>query len=118
MATLIEGADGALVGFAGYAPDLIVELVEAVEAQDLVRAHAVRERLEVLAQAIYDFGEPTNEAHQRMKVAAWLTGKLSSPVVRPPIRPLPASAVEALAGRLQDAGETVVRSTRELAAAP
>ncbi len=107
MASLIEGADGALVGFAGYAPSLILEMFDKVQQKDLEGAYEVRRSLEVLAQAIYQFGEPSSEAHQRMKVAAWLTGKLSSPVVRPPLRPLPEAAISSLRARLDEVGEKV-----------
>src|SRR5688572_3335335 len=39
LATLLDGCDGALVGFAGFAPELIVELVDRALAQDLQGAY-------------------------------------------------------------------------------
>ena len=47
-----------------------------------------------LARLIYNFGEPGCSAHQRMKVALWLMGKISSPVFRRPTRALTPSQVE------------------------
>lgn len=108
LSSLLEGADGALVGFAGYAPGLICELVDKALRGDLAGARAIRERVDILARAIYRFGEPSADAHQRMKMAAYLTGRLSSPVVRPPLRPLDRAAVEAMAEELKKAGETLV----------
>jgi 4-hydroxy-tetrahydrodipicolinate synthase len=109
LASLLEGADGALVGFAGYAPGLICELVGQALKGDLSGARAIRDKVDTLARAIYQFGEPSAEAHQRMKMAAYLTGKLDSPLVRPPLRPLPDSTVESMKAALTAAGETVVR---------
>lgn len=109
LASLLEGADGALVGFAGYAPALISELVTKALAGDLDGARAIRDRVDILARAIYRFGEPSAEAHQRMKMAAFLTGRLSSPVVRPPLRPLDTATVDELRDDLRAAGEPVLR---------
>lgn len=107
LASLLEGADGALVGFAGYAPGLICELVAMALAGDLAGARAMRDRVDTLAKAIYAFGEPSADAHQRMKMAAYLTGKLRSPVVRPPLRPLNEVAMASMVEALTRAGETI-----------
>lgn len=115
LASLLEGADGALVGFASYAPELIVALTEKALARDLVGAHAIRDRIDRLAHAIYQFGEPSSEAHQRMKMAALLTGRLSSAVVRPPLRPLAGEDVERMRKSLEAAGETVQLEAMALA---
>ncbi len=109
LASLLEGADGALVGFAGYAPRLICDLVDKALGGDLAGARAIRDKVDALARAIYQFGEPSAEAHQRMKMAAWLTGKLRSPVVRPPLRPLSPNTVAAMREALAAAGEKIVR---------
>jgi dihydrodipicolinate synthase/N-acetylneuraminate lyase len=69
LASILEGADGALVGFAGYAPDLIVELVDAALKGDLPRAREAQAQVEKLSRIIYQFGEPSGNAHQRMKTA-------------------------------------------------
>jgi len=109
LASLLEGADGALVGFAGYAPYLICDLVNKALGGNLAGARAIRDKVDALAHAIYQFGEPSAEAHQRMKMAAYLTGKLRSPVVRPPLRPLPPDTVAAMRDALAAAGEIIVR---------
>ncbi len=108
LPSLLEGADGALVGFAGFAPDLIVNLCQAAMEGDLAAAGKVRARVDELARAIYDFGEPSSEAHQRMKMAAYLMGRLSSPLVRPPLRPLEKPAIDSIRARLISAGERLV----------
>lgn len=109
LPSLLEGADGALVGFAGYAPDLISELVRYALDGDLAGARRIRERIDRICQAIYEFGEPTNDAHQRMKLAAYMTGRISSPRVRPPLPPLAPEVAVRMAAQLAEAGERIVR---------
>jgi 4-hydroxy-tetrahydrodipicolinate synthase len=94
LPTLLEGADGALVGFAGFAPSLIVRLVSAALDGDLARAKEAQQHVAPLARMIYRFGEPGCGAHQRMKVARWLMGHFPSPHFRRPVRPLPPEEIE------------------------
>lgn len=104
LPTLLEGADGALVGFAGFAPQLIVELVHAALDGDLERAKRAQSIVAPLAQLIYNFGEPGCEAHQRMKVARWLGGRFPSPHVRRPLPPMPEAEIERLRAALDAIG--------------
>jgi 4-hydroxy-tetrahydrodipicolinate synthase len=96
LPTLLEAGDGALIGFAGFAPELMIELVHACLEGDLARAKKAQQTVAPLARLIYNFGEPGCGAHQRMKVAKWLLGEISSPVFRRPVRPLPDSEVQRL----------------------
>jgi 4-hydroxy-tetrahydrodipicolinate synthase len=104
MPTLLEAGDGALIGFAGFAPELMIELVHACLAGDLARAKQAQQTVAPLARLIYNFGEPGCAAHQRMKVARWLLGTFSSPVFRRPVRPLPESEVQRLREGLRALG--------------
>lgn len=88
LESLLAGADGALVGFAGFVPELIIALVRAAVAGDLSTAREVQESVYPLSKLVYRFGEPSSDAHQRMKVAMTLQGRFPSSVVRPPLRPL------------------------------
>ena len=96
LPTLLEAADGALVGFAGFAPHLITELVYAALEGDYARAKKAQQTVAPLARLIYNFGEPGCGAHQRMKVARWLLGRFPSPHFRRPICPLSEQTVEAI----------------------
>jgi 4-hydroxy-tetrahydrodipicolinate synthase len=96
LPTLLEAGDGALIGFAGFAPELMIELVHACLEGDLARAKKAQQTVAPLARLIYNFGEPGCGAHQRMKVAKWLLGEISSPVFRRPVRPLPETEVQRL----------------------
>lgn len=88
LPSLLEGCDGALVGFAGFVPELIVEIVHAALSGDLPRARKAQQLVDPLARIVYSFGEPSSDAHQRMKCARWLMGKFPSPKMRRPLRPL------------------------------
>ena len=96
LPTLLEGCDGALVGFAGMVPELIVEMVSSALDGDLEGARRAQEKLDPLARLVYGFGEPSGDAHQRMKCLLYLMGRFPSMMVRRPLRPLPAAEVERL----------------------
>ncbi len=104
LATLLDGCDGALVGFAGFVPELIVELVHTALAGDLKGAYAAQEKIRPLAQIVYRFGEPSSDAHQRMKCAMTLMGKFPSMRMRRPLRPLPSAEVERIRRELVAGG--------------
>lgn len=96
LPTLLEAGDGALIGFAGFAPKLMCDLVYACMDQNLYDAKEAQKMVAPLARLIYNFGEPGCGAHQRMKVIKWLLGEISSPVFRKPIRPLPEKEINSL----------------------
>jgi len=104
LATLLEGADGCLVGFAGFVPELIVEMTHAALAGDLAGARAAQKKVEPLSRIVYSFGEPSGSAHQRMKCARWLLGKFPSRKMRRPIRPLPDADVRKIRADLEAIG--------------
>jgi 4-hydroxy-tetrahydrodipicolinate synthase len=106
LATLLEGADGALIGFAGFMPELMVELVHAALDGDLARARAAGDLVAPLARIVYSFGEPGCGAHQRMKAAKWLLGRFPSPVFRRPLRPLSVEQLATIRGGLEALGLT------------
>ena len=75
---MVQGVDGALVGFATFIPQLIVDLWAAVKAGDLKQAMAVQATITPLKDAVYGGGEPTGEAHARMKAGMVLAGVLEA----------------------------------------
>lgn len=104
LPTLLEGSDGALIGFAGFAPELMVEVVHAALEGDLARAKAAQKTVAPLARIIYNFGEPGCGAHQRMKVARWLMGRFASPHFRRPVRPLSNDQIQQIRKDLESIG--------------
>jgi 4-hydroxy-tetrahydrodipicolinate synthase len=104
LASMVQGVDGALVGFGSFLPDKITALWEAVQAGDLKRAMRLQFEINPLKQAVYGFGEPTGEAHARMKMAMFLAGLIKSPVVRRPTNPPQGQELEAIKLALKGAG--------------
>lgn len=84
LASMVQGVDGALVGFASVIPGLINDLLNAVKAGDLAAAMAIQARIDPLKDAVYGAGEPTGEAHANMKAAMVAAGIFPSGVMRPP----------------------------------
>ncbi|MEM9588198.1 MAG: dihydrodipicolinate synthase family protein [Planctomycetota bacterium] len=109
LSTLVNGCDGALIGFAGFVPELMIELVHAALDEDLRRAHEAQATVAPLARIVYNFGEPGCDAHQRMKVARWLMGRFPSPHFRRPVRPLGPSEIDRIRNELRAINYEVVR---------
>ena len=101
LPTLVEAGDGALIGFGGFAPQLMIDLVHACLDGDLAKAKEAQRTVAPLARLIYNFGEPGCGAHQRMKVARWIMGTFPSPKFRRPIRPLSETAIEEIRQQLR-----------------
>ena len=104
LASLLEGCDGALIGFAGFVPELMVEVVHAALNADLVGARKARQLVDPLARIVYNFGEPSSDAHQRMKCARWLMGRFPSMTMRRPLRQLSSNVVSDIRQRLEAIG--------------
>lgn len=109
LQTLVDGCDGALIGFAGFVPELMIELVHAALEADLPRAQQAQQTVAPLARIVYNFGEPGCDAHQRMKVARWLLGRFPSPHFRRPVRPLPEAEIQRIREALQAIGYPVTQ---------
>lgn len=123
LPSLLEGADGALIGFAALVPELMVEIVHAALEGDLPRARKAQQVVAPLTRLVYHFGEPGGEAHQRLKLCRWLMGKFPSPHVRRPIQPLSPEEIGRLAQALEEIGfecpnRNTVGGNGELSAKP
>ena len=104
LATMVQGVDGALVGFATFIPSLINDLWEAVKAGDLKKAMKVQALITPLKDAVYGGGEPTGEAHARMKAGMYLAGVIKDPTARPPTEAPSEAEMQALRAALDNAG--------------
>jgi 4-hydroxy-tetrahydrodipicolinate synthase len=65
-------------------PGLIHDLLNAVKEGDLHTAMKIQALIDPIKDAVYGAGEPTGEAHGRMKAAMQAAGILRSATVRPP----------------------------------
>jgi 4-hydroxy-tetrahydrodipicolinate synthase len=104
LASMVQGIDGALVGFASLVPGLINDLLRAVKEGDLNEAMRVQGLITPLKDAVYGAGEPTGEAHGRMKAAMALAGILRDGTVRPPTQAPNANELDAIRRALVHAG--------------
>ena len=104
LASMVQGVDGALVGFATFIPGLINALWEAVKAGDLKEAIRIQALITPLKDAVYGGGEPTGEAHARMKAGMYLAGVIESPTVRPPTEAPNDAEMRALRAAVENAG--------------
>ena len=85
------GMDGALIGFAGCVPELICPAREVFANPDkhtLKEAQDWSDRIYHISQAIYGGGQPSGEAHARLKEALVQRGIFKSGLMRRPVLPL------------------------------
>ena len=85
------GMDGALIGFAGCVPEIICPAREVFANPDkhtLKEAQDWSDRIYHISQAIYGGGQPSGEAHARLKEALKQRGIFSSALMRKPVLPL------------------------------
>jgi 4-hydroxy-tetrahydrodipicolinate synthase len=85
FATFVHRMDGTLVGCASLVPELINDLFEAMAADHLTRAREINDRIWPIKEAVYGTGEPSGDAHARMKEGMALRGIFRSALARPPV---------------------------------
>lgn len=90
--TFVHRMDGTLVGCASLIPELTNDLLEAMQADDLTRAREINDRVWPIKEAVYGAGEPSGDAHARMKEGMAMRGLFRTALARPPV--LPPSAEE------------------------
>ena len=98
----ITGADGALTGFANFAPEFCVNLFKAVQESDLDRARKLHEINWALEQAVYK--TPNVYKHSRYKVAAFFAGLMDNFIVRQPQVPVPEGEVKLIHDAMEKLG--------------
>lgn len=98
----VTGADGALTGFANFAPEFCVNLFNAVKEGPLQRARELHEVNYALEAAIYK--APNVYKHSRYKVAAYFAGLLDNMLVRAPQIPVPEGEVKLIRDAIEKLG--------------
>lgn len=88
LTSMFPGVDGALIGFAGCIPELITKMWKAVKEGDYAAALTLEQKVSVMSEAIYGVGQPSGEAHARMKYAIYKRGIFSSPKMKEPVLPI------------------------------
>jgi len=88
LTAMYVGVDGALIGFGGCIPEAITEAWRAMKEVDFAKTRELQEQIFPMAEAIYGIGQPSGEAHARMKEALRQRNVFSSALMRPPVLPL------------------------------
>ncbi len=102
------GVDGALIGFGCAIPELITDAWHAVQAKTLPRILECQDRIFPVAEAIYGIGEPSGDAHSRMKEVLKQRGIFSSALMRLPVLPLTKDEKALVTTALKDAKVSAV----------
>jgi 4-hydroxy-tetrahydrodipicolinate synthase len=98
----VTGADGALTGFANFAPEFCVNLFKAVKNGDLDQGRELHEINWALEAAVYK--APNVYKHSRYKVAAYFAGLMDNFLVRAPQVPVPEGEVKLIHDAMQKLG--------------
>jgi 4-hydroxy-tetrahydrodipicolinate synthase len=106
FASLCIGADGILSGHGSLVADLHVALWRAIERADLDAARRCWDRIRPVAEACY--ADPLLDAHNRMKEALAILGRIDGAYVRPPLQPIPDYERARVAVAVEAAGLTPI----------
>jgi 4-hydroxy-tetrahydrodipicolinate synthase len=98
----VTGADGALTGFANFAPQFCVDLLTAVNDGQLDKARRLHEINWALEAAVYK--APNVYKHSRYKVAAYFAGLMDNMIVRAPQIPVPEGEVKMIHDAMEKLG--------------
>ena len=104
LTSMYTGVDGALIGFAGCIPELITEAWKALKAGDFAATRRYEDKIAPMSEAIYGVGQPSGEAHARMKEAIYQRGIFSSPLMREPVLPIHQQEKDQVTAALKKAG--------------
>ena len=100
LSSLVLGGDGLLSGAGSVIAALQVALFRAVQADDMVEARAIADRIYPTTQAFY--AAPFLDMHNRMKEALVHLGRLGEAHVRPPLMKVSEAEIQRI-GRAMDA---------------
>jgi 4-hydroxy-tetrahydrodipicolinate synthase len=103
LSSLVLGCGGILSGSGSTVADLQVALWDAVQRKDIELAQSIADRIYHWTRVIYT-PAPYADAHNRMKEAQVLLGRLPSAVVRPPLCKIPDAEIKRIAEGLEAAG--------------
>lgn len=100
--SLVLGCNGLLSGSGSVIADLQSAMFKAVQANDMVAANHLNDRMEPLMRVFY--ADPFVDMHNRMKEALALLGRLPRAHVRPPLVKIEAPEIERIRQALVEAG--------------
>ncbi len=113
LSSLVLGCHGLLSGSGSVIPDLQAALFRAVQANDLIEAKRLNDRIYPLARVFY--ADPWADMHNRMKVALVLLGRLPRAVVRPPLVKLTGAQIDRIRAALVETRLLSTKAARDAA---
>ena len=111
--SLVLGCNGLLSGSGSVIADLQAQLFRAVQANDLIEAKRLNDRIQPTARVFY--AEPWADMHNRMKEALVLLGRLPRAVVRPPLVKLSRAEIDRIRAALVEAELLDAKAARDAA---
>lgn len=103
LPTLAIGADGVLLGIAGFLPDLVIGLFNAARNGDYEGARMFADKLAPMSHYLYGV-PPRSLRHVRTKAALKRLGIIASDMVREPLLPLDDAERQKLEQAMRSAG--------------
>jgi len=88
VTSMYLGVDGALIGLASCIPELITGVWKAVKENKFRYTRKLQDQIFPITEAVYGIGEPSGDAHARMKELLRIRGIFSSSLMRLPVLPL------------------------------
>lgn len=88
LSSMFPGMDGAIIGFAAVIPELITKAWKVYETGTMKDIRKMDDLIYPMSQAIYGGGQPSGEAHARLKEALVQRGIFTSALMRKPVLPL------------------------------
>lgn len=102
--SLFPGMDGAVLGFAGCIPELITKAFKVYRQGSCQELHEIDNKIFPVERAIYRGGQPSGEAHARLKQVLVDRGVFDNAHMRKPVLPLTAESKETIAKGVLDSG--------------
>lgn len=100
LTSMFPGVDGALIGFAGCIPELITEGWKAMKAGNFKEIRKYDDLIAPPSEAIYGIGQPSGEAHARMKEMLKQRGIFKSALMREPVLPISQEEINSVTAAL------------------
>lgn len=96
--------DGAVLGFAGCIPELITKAFKVYHQGSCQELHEIDDKIFPVERAIYRGGQPSGEAHARLKQVLVDRGVFDNAHMRKPVLPLTVESKETIAKGVLDSG--------------
>lgn len=106
--SLFPNMDGAILGFAGCIPELITKAFKTYRNGTCKELHDIDDKIFPVERAIYRGGQPSGEAHARLKQVLVERGVFTNDHMRKPVLPITNDSKQIISKGVKDSGLTKV----------